>query len=58
MVMPCMPLNVVFEIKARIKSRFGLFSHPPGGLRGLNFVASKRYHLRNGPKFLNKNGII
>ena len=38
----------------KIKPPVCLFSYPPGGLRGLNFVASKRYHFKKGPKFLNK----
>ena len=30
----------------KFKPPFRLFSYPPGGLRGLNFIASKRYHFK------------
>ena len=40
------------------KPPFCLFSYPPEGLRGLNFVASKRYHFKKRLKLVNKKGTI
>ena len=50
------PLNPLKHRK--IKPPFCFFSYPLGGLRGLNFEASKRNHFKKWLKLVNKKGTI